>query len=89
MNWKFWKKIEPVNQAVEEKIPDKVITEFKNKHISDTLTDEKFACHYCHKEFMLQSKNIFPVSVRLLYKDSYVTGKGTICPYCQQVNVTG
>jgi hypothetical protein len=59
------------------------------KAISDLQEGEKFVCHYCEKEFTLLSQNIFPTSVRLLYKDSYVTGKGVLCPHCGKTCITG
>jgi hypothetical protein len=41
-----------------------------------------FQCHYCHNEFEVTSKMVFPVSVPMLYKDSFVQGKGIQCPNC-------
>jgi hypothetical protein len=70
----------------------KVDTEVKvieKQIITDTQEGEQFMCHYCHKAFTLLSKNIFPVSVPMLYKESYVQGKGVLCPHCGQTCITG
>jgi hypothetical protein len=57
--------------------------------ITDTKLAEQFFCHYCHKAFTLLSQNIFPVSVPMLYKESYVQGKGILCPHCGKTCITG
>jgi hypothetical protein len=57
--------------------------------ITDTQIGEQFFCHYCHKAFTLLAQNIFPVSVPMLYKESYVQGKGVLCPHCGQTCITG
>jgi hypothetical protein len=57
--------------------------------ITDTQDGEKFFCHYCRKAFTFLKKDIFPVSVPMLYKESYVQGKGVLCPHCQKTCITG
>jgi len=68
---------------------DKTINNVVRKSISDLQDGDKFICHYCSKEFILLTKNIFPTSVRVLYKDCYTTGKGILCPHCGQTCITG
>ena len=51
--------------------------------------DDLFTCHYCQHQFEFQSKDIFPTSVRLLYKDQFVTGKGIKCPKCLKDSIFG
>ena len=46
-------------------------------------------CQYCHKHFIVNPPDIFPIEVPLLYKDETITGKGYKCPYCQSNNVIG
>lgn len=42
-----------------------------------------FTCHYCGYHFEVNpAKDIFPVSVPILYKNQYVQGKGVKCPEC-------
>jgi len=42
-----------------------------------------FYCHYCYKGFEVnESKDVFPMSVKALYKDYYFQGIGIKCPYC-------
>lgn len=65
------------------------VVKVEQKAISDLQEGEKFVCHYCNKEFTLLAKNIFPTSVRVLYQDNYVTGKGVLCPHCGQTCITG
>ena len=57
--------------------------------ITDTQDGEKFFCHYCRKAFTFLKKDIFPVSVPMLYKESYVQGNGVLCPHCQKTCITG
>ena len=65
------------------------IKNFEKQLITDTQDGEKFICHYCQKAFTLLKKDIFPVSVPMLYKESYVQGKGVLCPHCGQTCITG
>jgi DNA-directed RNA polymerase subunit RPC12/RpoP len=65
------------------------VVKVEQKAISDLQEGEKFVCHYCNLEFALLAKNIFPVSVRVLYQDNYVIGKGVLCPHCGQTCITG
>jgi hypothetical protein len=65
------------------------IKNFEKQVIADTQIGEQFICHYCHKSFDLLAKNIFPVSVPMLYKESYVQGKGVLCPHCGKTCITG
>jgi hypothetical protein len=67
---------------VEAKILEKQV-------ITDTQDGEKFICHYCQKAFTFLKKDVFPVSVPMLYKESYVQGKGVLCPHCQKTCITG
>jgi hypothetical protein len=48
-----------------------------------------FTCHYCSHQFEVTDKMIFPTSVRLLYKDQFVTGKGVTCPKCHKDCIFG
>lgn len=48
-----------------------------------------FWCHHCGHGFTVESKDVFPTSVRLLYKDQFVTGKGVMCPKCKQNSIFG
>ena len=50
---------------------------------------ELFTCHHCHYQFEVQSKDIFPVSVPVLYENNYVQGKGVLCPECKQNSIFG
>lgn len=66
---------------------------FKTKKEVD-IVDKKqcedlFTCHYCKHQFETTPKMIFPTSVRLLYKDQYVSGKGVMCPKCNEVCIFG
>ena len=53
------------------------------------VNDNLFTCHHCQHQFKVQTKDIFPTSVRLLYKDQFVTGKGVMCPMCKQNSIFG
>jgi hypothetical protein len=77
-----WLKKEKVKVETEVKVLEKQV-------ITDTKIGEQFFCHYCHKGFTLLTKDIFPVSVPMLYKESYVQGKGVLCPHCGQTCITG
>jgi hypothetical protein len=48
-----------------------------------------FYCHHCNKGFNVTDLMIFPTSVRLLYKDQYVQGKGVTCPHCHKDSIFG
>lgn len=78
-----------------------VLTQFKNlfrkQKVAVLKTGETFipvnenifTCHHCGNRFEFQSKDIFPTSVRLLYKDQFVTGKGIKCPKCLKDSIFG
>ena len=79
-------------EAEVKKEVSKVETEVKvieKQVITDTQDGEKFFCHYCRKAFTFLKKDVFPVSVPMLYKESYVQGKGVLCPHCQKTCITG
>jgi hypothetical protein len=88
-----WLKKEKVKVEAEVKVIESRLSEdareTANQAITDTQLGANFVCHYCHKGFLLLSQNIFPVSVRMLYKESYVQGKGVLCPHCGQTCITG
>jgi hypothetical protein len=48
-----------------------------------------FSCHYCFKKFDIKENKIFPIQVKLLYKEEYITGKGYVCPHCKKECVIG
>ena len=75
-------------KAKEKNIEDEVKV-IEKQIITDTQDGEKFFCHYCRKAFTFLKKDIFPVSVPMLYKESYVQGKGVLCPHCQKTCITG
>jgi hypothetical protein len=68
--------------------PEEVIIDYAKQ---ESITqDNNFQCHYCHISFVVNpSKDIFPTSVRLLYKDQYITGKGVLCPHCKKTCIFG
>jgi len=68
----------------------KKITDYSAINIPKAQVNENiFTCHYCGNRFEFQSKDIFPTSVRLLYKDQFVTGKGIKCPKCLKDSIFG
>ena len=69
---------------------------FKKKEPVKTLDsfavepkEDLFSCYHCHHYFKVTDSMIFPTSVRLLYKDQYVQGKGVTCPKCQKDSIFG
>lgn len=58
-------------------------------HPLQPLQPDLFTCHHCSHRFEVTNKMIFPTSVRLLYKEQYVTGKGVMCPQCKQNSIFG
>jgi hypothetical protein len=82
-------RIKSIECNVEKTVEKPVETTLKTSVLSDLQEGEQFICHYCRKSFTLLSKNIFTTSVRLLYQDNYVTGKGVLCPYCLKACITG
>jgi hypothetical protein len=57
--------------------------------VKEIKQDNLFSCHYCHNEFEVTAKMVFPVSVPMLYKDSFVQGKGIQCPKCLKTCIYG
>lgn len=57
---------------------------------SDPVLENPFYCHYCHKVFNVNpEKDVFPLSVKALYKDYFFQGIGVKCPHCQKDCIYG
>jgi hypothetical protein len=81
-------KVETEVKVIESRLSEDA-RETAKQVITDTQDGEKFFCHYCRKAFTFLKKDVFPVSVPMLYKESYVQGKGVLCPHCQKTCITG
>ena len=77
--------IESISNLFTKKQPE----EIKTVQILESLQPDLFTCHNCQHQFEVTDKMIFPTSVRLLYKDQFVIGKGVMCPKCKQNSIFG
>lgn len=62
--------------------------------IQDDMPESKmnnpFCCHYCHQVFDVNpSTDVFPMSVKALYKEHFFQGVGVKCPHCQKDCIYG
>jgi transposase-like protein len=69
------------NVTIPEEI--KVVTKEENEN------SDQFICHNCGYQFTVKAKDIFPTSVKLLYKDVSIIGKGVLCPKCKKTSIFG
>lgn len=71
----------------------KIFDFFKKQEVKTEvkqINDNLFSCHYCQHQFEVNpAKDVFPTSVRALYKDFYFQAKGVNCPNCFNTCIYG